>query len=186
MWLLLACAAAPGPENGAPMDGLPDRALAAGDWHAEVRDGVLTVSGRGATRELGRGVLHELAFHGDQLAWPALDATGEADLWRVRLPEGEVERLTDWEGYEDRPVWSPDGARLAFFSGRTGLPSLYVMDLASGEVLHLTNVGLENAPRRPGVPPDGFVPPPDGLDLRWEGDTVSWTARGAPVAVRVP
>lgn len=181
--LLLACADPVAPEHGAPMDGLPDGALTAGGWTAEVIRGRLTVRGGGVERVLGEAALPELAFAGDQLAWPATDGA-EVDLWAVRLPDGVPERLTDWPGYEDRPVYSPDGARLGFFSGRSGVVSLYVLDRASGAVTQVTNVGVETRRREPGRPPEGFVPPPDAGTLRWDAEGLSWTASGQPVRVR--
>lgn len=176
--LLFACAPST-PPQGAPMDGIPDGEAAAGPWRAAVVSGALTVSGGGIERQLGPA-LPELAFFGDQLAYPAPSSTG-TDLLLVSLPEGVPRLLTDWPGYEDRPVFSPDGTQLAFFSGRTGLASLYLLDLATGEISQRTNVGLESAPRRHGRPPDGFVPPP-GSDLRWEAD-ISWVAAGQSIVI---
>ena len=167
------------------MDGARDHVEQAGAWTANVRGGTLTVTRDGVTRDLGGGVLPELAWSGDSLVYPQGDLN-ERDLMVVHLPDGAPERLTDWPGYEDRPVWSPDGTRVAFFAGRTGLPSLYLLDIATRAVTQLTNVGVSPRAPRPGIPPDGFVPPPDSGTATWTGTTLTWTARGQPITVVAP
>ncbi len=167
------------------MDGARDHVEQVGGWTATVTGGTLTVTRDGVTHDLGSGVLPELAWSGDDLVYPQGDLN-ERDLLLVDLPTGASRRLTDWPGYEDRPVWSPDGRRVAFFAGRTGLPSLYVIDVATGAVTQLTNVGVFPRAPRPGVPPNGFVPPPDVGAAIWAGSTLTWTARGQPITVVAP
>ena len=105
----------------------------------------------------------------------------ETDLWRVGLPNGSAERLTDWRGSEDRPVISPDGAHVAFISGYTGVGSWYVADLPTpGHLIgmaaarQLTNTAL--GPIRPGFPRDGWTPPPSGA-VSWTSAGIAWEAR---------
>lgn len=133
----------------------------------------------------------------------------ETDLWRVALvPEASPSsrpsttstspaptQLTDWRGSEDRPVLSPDGQKLAFISGSSGVASWYVVDLpppdlpvrrldGTGSALltpdsarQLTNTSL--GPRRPGFAPEGFTAPPDGTDYVWTSAGLTWTEHGA-------
>lgn len=70
--------------------------------------------------------------------------SGISDLYRVRLPGGDLEHLTD-DVYQDLdPSVSPDGSRLVFASDRTadGLEdaiNLFTMDLGTREIRQLTN-----------------------------------------------
>ena len=88
------------------------------------------------------------------------------DLVLVRLPDGRVTRLTDRPGVDDRPVWSPDGERILFVSGRSGLASLWVMNPNGGNKAQVTNKGLRGGLGRA---PEGFVPVPlRAKDVSWE------------------
>ncbi len=87
-----------------------------------------------------------------------------------RLVEGARRDLVQWapdtdslivltDGrYDDRgPVWSPDGRRLAFTSLRDGVPNVFVLDLASGQVARVTRLVagarvLDWLPPSPGFP----------------------------------
>lgn len=167
-----------------PMDGRWARRTQAGPWTAQVDlAGVLSLSGPGGERRLDVGVDPRLAFTADgaHLAWAKDGGMIETDLWWAATDGGAPTRLTDWPGTEDRPVFSPDGRRLAFVSGRSGIASWWVLDLADpqGSARQLTNLGLEHTKRPPGGPPPGWVPVPDGLDYTWTEAGLSWSARGA-------
>lgn len=163
------------------MDGIPDTTRTHGEWTFTIADGRATLNGPSAY-ELGEDVLPGVAFSSRHLAFAR--STPETDLHLLDLATGAERRLTAGPSYEDRPAFSPDGTRIAFFSGQTGLPCLYVTTL-DGEPIQLTNVGLEHE-RRLGGPPPGFVPPPDTDDVRWIGDEITWTSEGRVVSVRVP
>ncbi|MCC7144756.1 MAG: PD40 domain-containing protein, partial [Candidatus Eisenbacteria bacterium] len=62
----------------------------------------------------------------------------QGDLWIVAATGGEARRLTAHPAYETRPVWSPDGAWIAFSSDRDGNDDLYVIPVKGGEVRRLT------------------------------------------------
>ncbi len=109
--------------------------------------------------------------------------TGETDLWLV--PENGAPRaIAPAPGPDDLPVELPDG-RIAFVSGRSGIVSLFTVDLKNGAVVQLTNRGLQV-----GKPLTGFVPPPEtvlevsehtitydaGGGARWRVDTTSGAA----------
>ncbi|MDX2193713.1 MAG: S41 family peptidase [Gemmatimonadales bacterium] len=78
------------------------------------------------------------------LAEPSLSSRGElafasgGELWSVPLAGGEARLLVAHPATESRPLWSPDGARLAFVSNRTGNGDLYVLTVATGQLLRLT------------------------------------------------
>lgn len=167
-----------------PMDGRWARRTQAGPWTAQVDlAGVLSLAGPGGERRLDVGVDPRVALSADHahLAWAKDGGLVETDLWWAPTDGGAPARLTDWPGSEDRPVFSPDGRRLAFVSGRTGIASWWVLELADppGSARQLTNVGLERAKRPPGGPPPGWVPVPDGLDYTWTEAGLVWSARGS-------
>jgi Tol biopolymer transport system component/C-terminal processing protease CtpA/Prc len=60
------------------------------------------------------------------------------DLWTVSTTGGEARLLVSHPATESRPIWSPDGKKLAFISTRTGSGDIYILTLASGELRRLT------------------------------------------------
>jgi tricorn protease len=60
------------------------------------------------------------------------------DLWTVALSGGEARLLVSHPANESRPLYSPDGKRLAFMSNRSGAEEIHVLDLASGDTRRLT------------------------------------------------
>lgn len=60
------------------------------------------------------------------------------DVWTVPLAGGEARLLVSHPATESRPVYSPDGRRLAFTSNRTGGGDIYVLAFDSGELRRVT------------------------------------------------
>src|ERR1700747_927957 len=60
------------------------------------------------------------------------------DIWTAPLAGGEAHLLVAHPANESRPVYSPDGTRLAFTSNRTGNGDVYVLNLASGALKRIT------------------------------------------------
>jgi Tol biopolymer transport system component/C-terminal processing protease CtpA/Prc len=54
------------------------------------------------------------------------------DIWLVPASGGTAERLTAHSAYHSAPRFSPDGAQLAFSSGRSGSGDVYVLPLNGG------------------------------------------------------
>ncbi len=76
---------------------------------------------------------------------PALSPDGQeivfssgGDLWTVPATGGDARLLVSHPATETRPLWSPDGARLAFISTRTGNGDIYVLTLATGALRRIT------------------------------------------------
>ena len=66
------------------------------------------------------------------------------DIWTVAAAGGEARLLVAHEAAESRPLYSPDGDRLAFVSDRTGGGDIYVLTLKTGALKQLTfDDGLE-------------------------------------------
>ncbi len=60
------------------------------------------------------------------------------DIWTVPASGGEARLLVSHAAYDSRPIYSPDGTRLAFVSTRTGNGDIYVLTLATGQVKRVT------------------------------------------------
>jgi Tol biopolymer transport system component len=79
------------------------------------------------------------------LSQPSLSPDGHeiafisgGDIWSVPADGGEAHLLVSNPATESRPLWSPDGTRLAFVSTRTGNGDIYVLTLASGQLTRIT------------------------------------------------
>ncbi len=84
------------------------------------------------------------AKDGQSIFFSGLSLGGISDLYRVWLPDGRLEKLTD-DPYQDLdPSVGPDGRRLVFASDRTagglaGAVNLFVLDLDTRAIRQLTS-----------------------------------------------
>jgi len=60
------------------------------------------------------------------------------DIWEVPARGGDARLLVSHPATESRPLFSPDGRRLAFTSTRTGNGDVYVVSLTTGDLTRLT------------------------------------------------
>jgi len=60
------------------------------------------------------------------------------DIWTVPAAGGEAHLLVSHPATESRPLYSPDGSRLAFTSTRTGNGDIYILTLNTGHFKRLT------------------------------------------------
>ena len=60
------------------------------------------------------------------------------DIWTVPFAGGDARLLVSNPATESRPLWSPDGTRLAFISNRTGNGDVYVLTFATGDLKRVT------------------------------------------------
>src|SRR5437773_7671876 len=60
------------------------------------------------------------------------------DIWTVPAAGGDARLLVSHPANESRPLYSPDGRRLAFISARTGNGDIYVLTLDSGDLKRMT------------------------------------------------
>ena len=88
------------------------------------------------------------------MRYPAISPDGkeiafsyQGDLFSVATQGGTARRLTTSEGYDYRPMWSPDGSKLAFVSTRTdGREDIYVMDARGGQAKRVTTHSTSETP----------------------------------------
>jgi tricorn protease len=78
-------------------------------------------------------------------ATPALSPDGTeiafasgGDLWTAPASGGAAHLLVSDPAEESRPLYSPDGARLAFQSTRTGANDIYILTFATGALQRIT------------------------------------------------
>src|SRR5215467_10412780 len=69
---------------------------------------------------------------------PEIAFVSGGDIWVAPAKGGEAHLLVSHPADETRPLYSPDGTRLAFISTRTGGGDIYVLTFASGELKRLT------------------------------------------------
>ncbi len=61
------------------------------------------------------------------------------DLWKVPAIGGHAERMTRHPGDDLRSAWSPDGARIAFDSDRTGSSNIFIMNADGTDLRQVTD-----------------------------------------------
>jgi len=68
----------------------------------------------------------EISPSGARAAVTVGDITN-TEIWIKELDGGPARRLTNYQGMNRRPVWSPDGTALAFISDRSGRRAVYTV-----------------------------------------------------------
>jgi len=74
-------------------------------------------------------------------------------LWRQKLDSKEAIQLTDGDGYDYQPDWSPDGTSIVYVTYQKDAMELWLLDVASGKTTQLTSGGAVNV--EPRWSPDG-------------------------------
>ena len=104
--------------------------------------GVLAAQAFGpALAQAPRGVVSPLS----SFAEPGISPDGSTiafvsggDIWEVPTAGGDARLLVSHPATESRPLFSPDGKRLAFTSTRTGAGDVYLLTIATGDLARLT------------------------------------------------
>ncbi len=195
--LLVACAAATEPlSDTEPLlaeAGAPPRVRAT--WplfdgaSARLVDGHLWLGQDGQEWEVATGVIGTPTIDSEGTRFVycrQADGLGLSSIeaW-ARAEDGSWTGPRVLDDHADRPAISPDGERVAFVSGRTGVASIWLVPFAGGDAVQLTNAGLEDN-RVPGQPPTNFVAPPHQGPPRFDGGALVWDAPDGSHRVVLP
>jgi TolB protein len=83
---------------------------------------------------------------GNEIAYSAA-SSGQFEIWIADTNGNLARRVTSFPGGSVSPVYNPKtGAEMAFISGRTGLPQLYIMNSDGSNVQRLTDGGYVSSP----------------------------------------
>ncbi len=86
------------------------------------------------------------APNGREIAYSAAPA-GDSDLWVSDLSGVGPRRVTSFPGPDVSPTWNPrTGSQIAWISGRTKLPQLYIMAADGSSPQRLTDTGYATSP----------------------------------------
>lgn len=69
---------------------------------------------------------------------PEIAFVSGGDIWVAPAKGGQAHLLVSHPATESRPLYSPDGAKLAFVSTRTGNGDIYILTLSTGDLKRLT------------------------------------------------
>lgn len=81
--------------------------------------------------EIVRWATGDPGMAASRIAFTMTDAGWSKDIYVIDSDGHGLTRLTSHRDIVLSPAWSPDASRLAFTSYRTGLPRIYLMDVAS-------------------------------------------------------
>ena len=99
--------------------------------------------------------LHGWSPNGKTLAYCAFrDDSNGGDIYTIPIEGGDEKRLTDAQGLDDGPEYSPDGRHIWFNSVRTGLMQVWRMNVDGSKQTQMTFDEERNA-WFPHVSPDG-------------------------------
>ena len=85
----------------------------------------------------------KIAFHSYRHFVPA---RSRYDIFVITADGNELEQLTDGPGSSTSPVFSPDGTKIAYVSGRRGNSNIFLMDTDGRNTVNLTKTppGIDN------------------------------------------
>jgi serine/threonine-protein kinase len=75
---------------------------------------------------------------GESIVYTSSQA-GNFEIYLISLATREQTRLTEFDGPDTSPVWSPDGTRIAFVSRQNGNQDIYIMDADGSNIQQITD-----------------------------------------------
>jgi Tol biopolymer transport system component len=84
---------------------------------------------------------HRIAFVSDRGGVESVVQELEQDIFTMAPDRSAVTRLTDTEGRDTSPNWSPDGRQIAFVTERDGNFEVYLMKADGSDPVRLTRTG---------------------------------------------
>src|SRR5262245_55317691 len=71
------------------------------------------------------------------------DNSSTSDIWLLSTDGKTQKQLTSFKGKDSGPVWSPDGAKIAFVSKRAGdVAQIHLISPEGGEATQLSNLPM--------------------------------------------
>ena len=70
----------------------------------------------------------------------------KGDIFTVPVTGGQARQITSNAAFDSRPVWSPDGSRIAFASYRMGSADVFIVSRDGGEPVRLTTHSANEFP----------------------------------------
>ncbi|GAB4327517.1 MAG: S41 family peptidase [Candidatus Zixiibacteriota bacterium] len=92
----------------------------------------------------------------DFRTWKRYKGGAAQDVWIYDFVTRKSERITDWEGTDNIPMWDHASGKIYFNSDRTGTLNLYAYDPATGQTEAVTNY-TEYDVRWPAMGPGAIV-----------------------------
>ena len=72
--------------------------------------------------------------------------TYKGDVYSVPTAGGQARQLTSNKAFDSKPIWTPDGNRIAFRSDREGSDDIFIMNANGGGVKRLTTSSIAEMP----------------------------------------
>lgn len=88
-----------------------------------------------------------LAFVRGVMPWWRKSYRGscDQDIWLKLLDGSPAKRLTNYDGKDTDPMWSPDGEQIYFLSDRNGITNVWVMPQAGGQARRISDFQADGA-----------------------------------------
>jgi TolB protein len=84
---------------------------------------------------------------GNRIAYQSFEKDSRPAIYIADLTTGSRQQVTDFEGLNGAPAFSPDGKSLAMVLSKDGSPDIYVLDIASRRLRRITrHYGIDTEP----------------------------------------